>query len=185
MRSAAASRTRTCRMVQKDRARRGPEGLSFLSPLQGIVESVPFQMRLKACGGDAGISRSRPVGSSSPASAGPGDSDMFITKTSLPRRTFLRGVGATLALPLLDAMVPAATALAQTVAQRPPRFGFIYVPHGADMASWTPAAAGAELRALADAEDPRGVQRLSWWSSATCGARAGRPRCTPPRRAAG
>ena len=67
---------------------------------------------------------------------------MFITKTSLPRRTFLRGLGATVALPLLDAMVPAATALAQTAATRPTRFGFIYVPHGADMASWTPASAG-------------------------------------------
>jgi len=67
---------------------------------------------------------------------------MFISKASLPRRTFLRGVGASLALPLLDAMVPAATALAQTPAKRPTRFGFIYVPHGADMASWTPAAAG-------------------------------------------
>ena len=67
---------------------------------------------------------------------------MFITKTSLPRRTFLRGLGATVALPLLDAMVPAATALAQTAATRPTRFGFIYVPHGADMASWTPATAG-------------------------------------------
>src|SRR5262247_3790695 len=70
---------------------------------------------------------------------------MFLTKTALPRRTFLRGVGATLALPLLDAMVPAATALAQTPAARPSRFGFIYVPHGADMASWTPATAGTNF----------------------------------------
>ena len=70
---------------------------------------------------------------------------MFITKISLPRRTFLRGVGVTVALPLLDAMVPAATALAQTAAKRPPRFGFIYVPHGADMASWTPATAGTDF----------------------------------------
>ncbi|HEX5107698.1 MAG TPA: DUF1552 domain-containing protein [Vicinamibacterales bacterium] len=68
---------------------------------------------------------------------------MFITKIALPRRTFLRGLGATVALPFLDAMVPAATALAQTAAARPSRFGFIYVPHGADMASWTPTAAGA------------------------------------------
>ena len=67
---------------------------------------------------------------------------MFITRMSLPRRTFLRGLGASVALPLLDAMVPAATALAQTVGTRPSRFGFIYIPHGADMASWTPAAAG-------------------------------------------
>ena len=45
---------------------------------------------------------------------------MFITKLSLPRRTFLRGVGATLALPLLDAMVPALTATAKTAANPPP-----------------------------------------------------------------
>jgi Protein of unknown function (DUF1552) len=69
---------------------------------------------------------------------------MFITRMSLPRRTFLRGMGATVALPLLDAMIPAATALAQTPA-RTPRAGFIYIPHGADMASWTPAAAGADF----------------------------------------
>ena len=69
---------------------------------------------------------------------------MFITKTSLPRRTFLRGLGATVALPMLDAMIPAGTALAQTSA-RTPRAGFIYIPHGADMASWTPATAGANF----------------------------------------
>lgn len=67
---------------------------------------------------------------------------MFITKMALPRRTFLRGVGATVALPLLDAMLPAATAMAQTSGVRPTRAGFIYIPHGADMASWTPPAAG-------------------------------------------
>src|SRR5262245_62743605 len=70
---------------------------------------------------------------------------MFITKMSLPRRTFLRGVGATVALPLLDAMIPAGTALAQTPAHPTPRAGFIYIPHGADMASWTPAAAGTNF----------------------------------------
>ena len=48
---------------------------------------------------------------------------MFITKMSLPRRTFLRGIGATLALPLLDAMVPALTAAAQTAASPVRRFG--------------------------------------------------------------
>jgi hypothetical protein len=66
-----------------------------------------------------------------------------VSKASLPRRTVLRGLGACLGLPLLDAMVPAATALAQTPAVRPTRFGFLYVPHGADMASWTPSAAGS------------------------------------------
>ncbi len=68
---------------------------------------------------------------------------MFITKTHLPRRTFLKGVGATLALPLLDAMVPARTLLAQTAARGVPRLGFVYVPHGAIMDKWTPAAEGA------------------------------------------
>ena len=68
---------------------------------------------------------------------------MFITKTSLPRRTFLRGIGATVALPLLDAMVPALTALAQTAANPPPRFGAVFVPNGAIMEQWTPSAAGA------------------------------------------
>jgi hypothetical protein len=67
---------------------------------------------------------------------------MFITKTHLPRRTFLKGVGATLALPLLDAMVPARTLLAQTAAKGVPRLGFVYVPHGAIMDKWTPAAEG-------------------------------------------
>ena len=63
---------------------------------------------------------------------------MIMSKMSLPRRTFLRGVGATLALPLLDAMVPAGTALAQTAAKPTPRLGFIYIPNGANMAEWTP-----------------------------------------------
>jgi hypothetical protein len=67
---------------------------------------------------------------------------MFITKMSLPRRTFLRGLGAAVALPLLDAMMPAGTLLAKTADASPKRAGFIYVPHGADMGSWTPAGAG-------------------------------------------
>ena len=70
---------------------------------------------------------------------------MFISRLSLPRRTFLKGAGATLALPLLDAMVPAATAFAKTDAARPMRMGFMYIPHGADMASWTPAAGGKDF----------------------------------------
>ena len=70
---------------------------------------------------------------------------MFVSKLSIPRRMFLRGVGASLALPLLDAMIPAVTALAKTDAARPMRTGFMYIPHGADMATWTPAAAGADF----------------------------------------
>ena len=68
---------------------------------------------------------------------------MFITRKHLSRRTLLRGSGAALALPLLDAMVPAGTALAQTAAAPRPRLGFFYFPHGAIMDKWTPAATGS------------------------------------------
>ena len=70
---------------------------------------------------------------------------MFITKLALPRRTFLRGVGATLGLPLLEAMVPAMTALARTPAARIPRLGFIYHPMGTIYDQWTPAREGTEF----------------------------------------
>src|SRR6185436_14348773 len=72
---------------------------------------------------------------------------MFITKKAIPRRTFLRGAGATLALPLLDAMIPAATAWAQTPAKPVPRLGFVFIPMGCDHARWIPQGQG-ELREL-------------------------------------
>jgi len=68
---------------------------------------------------------------------------MFVTRKHLPRRTFLKGVGVSLALPLLDSMIPARTLLAQTAAKPLPRLGFVYVPHGAIMDKWTPATEGA------------------------------------------
>ena len=67
---------------------------------------------------------------------------MTITKMSLPRRTVLRGLGASVALPLLDAMVPAASALSRTAAAPTPRFGVVYVPNGIAMEYWTPAEEG-------------------------------------------
>ena len=67
---------------------------------------------------------------------------MIITKMALPRRTFLRGMGAAVALPLLDAMVPALSAAAQTAAAPVRRLGFVYIPNGAIMDRWTPAADG-------------------------------------------
>src|ERR1051326_6804232 len=72
---------------------------------------------------------------------------MFITKKAIPRRTFLSGAGATLALPLLDAMIPAATALAQTPAKPATRLGFVYIPMGCDHERWIPGGQG-ELREL-------------------------------------
>jgi hypothetical protein len=68
---------------------------------------------------------------------------MILTKKALPRRTLLRGLGATLALPLFDAMVPALTALAQSPARAPRRLGVVYVPNGMVMKGWTPPAEGA------------------------------------------
>jgi hypothetical protein len=65
---------------------------------------------------------------------------MIVAKKALPRRTFLRGLGTTLALPLLDAMVPAMTALAATPAApaKLRRLGFVYIPMGCDLNRWTP-----------------------------------------------
>jgi hypothetical protein len=68
---------------------------------------------------------------------------MFISKRSLSRRTVLKGAGAALALPFLDAMVPAATALAKTAAQPSLRFGAVFVPMGERPSHWTPATTGA------------------------------------------
>jgi hypothetical protein len=67
---------------------------------------------------------------------------MIITKKALPRRTFLHGLQAALALPLLDAMIPAATALAKTPARPVRRLGFVFVPMGCDQARWTPRVQG-------------------------------------------
>src|SRR6267142_1698639 len=70
---------------------------------------------------------------------------MFITRKHLSRRTFLRGAGVAIGLPLLDAMIPARTLLAQTAAAPKPRMGFMYLPHGAIMDQWTPATEGANF----------------------------------------
>src|SRR5262245_20204131 len=67
---------------------------------------------------------------------------MFISKKHLSRRTFLEGASATLALPLLDSMVPALMAQSKTAAKASTRLGFVYVPHGAIMDRWTPKTEG-------------------------------------------
>ena len=71
---------------------------------------------------------------------------MIITKKALPRRTFLRGIGATMALPLLNSMVPALAASPTTAAQSPTRLSFVYVPNGMIMDQWTPAAVGSHYQ---------------------------------------
>src|SRR5690606_11188051 len=70
---------------------------------------------------------------------------MYITKKALSRRTVLQGAGAALALPLLDAMIPAGTALASTAAKPAPRLGFVYFPHGAIIDAWSPKQTGTDF----------------------------------------
>ena len=69
----------------------------------------------------------------------------FITKKHLSRRTFLKGTGVCMALPLLESMIPAATPFAQTAGAARTRFGAIYVPHGATMYKWTPDKDGTDF----------------------------------------
>ena len=71
---------------------------------------------------------------------------MFLTRKHLSRRTVLKGAGACIALPLLDAMIPAGTALADTPAAVKPRLGFVYFPHGAIQKHWTPEGTGRDFK---------------------------------------
>jgi hypothetical protein len=70
---------------------------------------------------------------------------MFNTRKHLSRRTLLKGAGVSIALPLLDAMIPAGTALAQTAAKPVPRLGFVYFPHGALQDEWQPKQIGRDF----------------------------------------
>ena len=70
---------------------------------------------------------------------------MIVTKTAIPRRTVLRGVGTALALPLLDGMVPALTALTRSAAAPTKRLGVVVVPNGAPVEYWQPKMAGADF----------------------------------------
>ena len=103
---------------------------------------------------------------------------MIITKRTLSRRTILRGVGATVALPLLDAMVPALSAIARTAANPVPRLGVVYAPNGMAMEYWTPSSEGANyaltpiLQPLARFKDQMLVISglKSYWTPAHAGA---------------
>ena len=67
---------------------------------------------------------------------------MFLSKISLPRRSFLRGLGATLALPLLDSMTPAFAATTKAI----PRLGFMYIPNGVSLGYWKPTGSGTDFQ---------------------------------------
>ena len=109
----------------------------FSALVQGIVASEPMQFRMKLSG-DEPATGSRQLGTTEVSA-------MFITKKHLSRRTLLRGAGAAIALPLLDSMIPARTALAQTAATPKTRLGCIYIPHGVTMDKWTPATTGRDF----------------------------------------
>src|SRR5665213_2661819 len=94
---------------------------------------------------------------------------MFITKKHLSRRTVLKGAGVSMALPFLDAMVPASTALAQTAAVPKMRTGFFYIPHGAIMGNtshgpamdrWTAQRFGRRFQAEPDSLFARAIQEV-------------------------
>lgn len=78
---------------------------------------------------------------------------MILSRKSISRRTLLRGAGATLALPLLDAMIPAATAAALTPARPVKRLGYVFIPMGSDITRWTPQGTG-ELGQLSEILSP-------------------------------
>src|SRR5258706_12876594 len=104
----------------------------------------------------------------------PGRVAMYVSKKHMPRRTFLRGAGMMLGLPLLDSMIPAATALAQTVvAKRPQRFVGVFYPHGMAPGYWVPEKEGALgdklpyiLESLAPVKDQTVVLSGLWSKSA-------------------
>src|SRR5438045_5781787 len=70
---------------------------------------------------------------------------MMVTKKAISRRTILRGVGATVALPVLDAMIPALTAAADTPAKAVRRLGVVYHPNGVIYDQWLPTGVGADF----------------------------------------
>ena len=92
---------------------------------------------------------------------------MIITNKTLPRRTFLRGVGATMALPVLDSMFSPLTAVAQTMKKAPVRLGYVYTPNGIIGCNdkspkkflWTPTDSRRQLRVQPDDQVARAVPR--------------------------
>src|SRR5215471_11750517 len=101
---------------------------------------------------------------------------MIVTKKAIPRRTMLRGLGASLALPLLDGMIPALTAQSRTAAAAVHRFGVMYVVNGMVMENWTPAAEGKAYEltpSLASLAAHR--ERFSVLSGLACVPTPGRP----------
>ena len=125
----------------------------FSSLVLGVVKSEPFQMNRNCRSERAKPGRNAPRRSSAlnkkTYRIEIGERiTMFITKKHIPRRTFLRGAGVTLALPLLDSMIPAQTPLSKTAAVPKTRFTGIFVPHGMAPGYWIPEKPRARSRAI-------------------------------------
>ena len=103
---------------------------------------------------------------------------MIVTGKHLPRRTFLKGLGVAVALPMLDAMTPAFAAAA--VKRAPTRLAFTYIPNGVTMEAWTPAASGARLRIPAHPEAAREPTARRRWCSAAWRSRTRTRSATAP-----
>ena len=116
----------------------------FSSLVLGVVKSEPFQMNMK--------SANRPKAAA--VEWRKGNPMAFITKKHISRRTLLRGAGITLALPLLDSMIPAQTPLSKTAANPKTRFTGIFVPHGMGPGWWIPEAGGPGEPKRANPGDP-------------------------------
>ena len=113
------------------------DGYRWSSLILAIVKSAPFQMRT------AGQMRTVGEAKLQSRSKVRRMEDMFVTKKAISRRTMLRGVGTAVALPLLDAMIPAFAPAAATAPVR--RFGVVYHPNGVIYDQWLPTGAGAEF----------------------------------------
>ena len=152
MRSGATCSTTTRRPCGPWFGRRPSRNYEFSAIVEGIVASVPFQMRAGRPAAAQPLPQRR-VGEGRAMTFKPGT---FFSQKALPRRTFLRGAGATLALPLLDAMVPA---FAADRAPWTPRLGFVYVGNGIVHKTFKPSGTGSGVRALARAAAARAAAR--------------------------
>src|SRR5690606_8395622 len=141
-REAAHVRARAQRAIfrssgrSQDRARRGRRQLHVRGARarRRGERAVPSSARTGgSCAGDGGRAGSE---------RGVRANSMFVTKKALPRRTFLRGVGASLALPFLDSMLPA---FAADAPRAQPRFAFVYAGNGIVHANWVPKTTGRDF----------------------------------------
>ena len=109
---------------------------------------------------------------------------MMVFKKSIPRRTFLRGAGAALALPLLDCMFPAFASAAQTASRKATRLSFFQVPNGIIMDKWTPATVGkirthTYLAAAGRLQRPHARAERTWQTTKPTSSNLKSPVITP------